>query len=182
MVYLVRANSRQNTSARNNKYTLVGRENVPPIPIVRSQPLLDERTHHLLRALRRRDERQHFAVRLLGVAHPPRARTRKHRQRACPYARARSLLPLEKLVRVLAERHLPRKRRIEHMCKAERAHRERPHASQHARKRDRRRSSGAGERGGERGERLRRDREHGNAVPRRSWTGVPGEDGEDFGV
>ena len=150
---------------------------------MRSQPFLDKRTHHLLWALRRSDKRQHLAMRLFGITHPSRTRTGEHRQRTRrPTTAARALLPLKKLTRVLAQRDLPRKRRIKHMRKSKRAHRERPHASQHARKRDRCSSSSRAERGGERGEGLRRDREYGDAVPRRAHAGVLREDGEDFGV
>ena len=92
---------------------------------------------------------------------------------------------------MLTQHDLPRKRRIEHVSKAEHTHRERAHTVQHLRERNglrRRTRTRANKgrwpsmRGGEGGEGLRGDGQHRDTVSRQAWGGVRGEDGEDFGV
>jgi len=142
---------------------------------------------------------------LLCIAHPPGTGAREHWK--CPTAAviaaatitttrcSSPFLPLEKFARMLTQHDLPRKGRIKHVRKAKSARHERPHAAQHPREwdgRGRGRERRTGRRGlrglgrsecrGEGGERLWGDGQHGNAMSRRSWTGVRGQDGEDLGV
>ena len=81
-----------------------------PLP---AHPLLHERAHDLLRALRLADERQHLRVRLLSVANPARTRAREHGQLAL------AALALLELPRMFEERDVPCESRVEDVLEAE---------------------------------------------------------------
>ena len=76
-----------------------------------SEPFLDERAHHLLRALCPADKRQHLGVRLFRVAHPPGARASQHGQLPCAIIVRLGgpvpLLAVEELTRMFKKRDMP---------------------------------------------------------------------------